>query len=45
MQHSRIALICTQPQLASLLQLRLQSKGYQVMVVEKTVAVLGAFLL
>ncbi|NJD38307.1 MAG: diguanylate cyclase [Geobacter sp.] len=43
MQHSRIALICTQPQLASLLQLRLQSKGYQVMVVEKTVAVLGAF--
>lgn len=43
MQHSRIALICTQPHLASLLQLRLQSKGYQVVVVEKTAAALGTF--
>lgn len=39
----RIALISSQAQLASLLQLRLQSKGYQVMVVDKTAAALGAF--
>lgn len=42
-QQSRIALICTQAKLSSLLQLRLQSKGYQVMVVEKSAAALGAF--
>ncbi|MGE0919648.1 diguanylate cyclase [Trichlorobacter lovleyi] len=41
--QSRIALISSQMQLTSLLQLRLQSKGYQVMVVEKTAAALGAF--
>jgi GGDEF domain-containing protein len=43
LQQSRIALISSQAQLSSLLQLRLQSKGYQVMVVEKTAAALGAF--
>ena len=43
MQHSRISIICTQPQLSLLLQLRLQSKGYQVVVVEKTAAALGMF--
>jgi len=42
-QQVRIAFISSQPQLSSLLQLRLQSKGYQVMVVEKTAAALGAF--
>jgi diguanylate cyclase (GGDEF)-like protein len=42
-QHSRIAFISSQVQLTSLLQLRLQSKGYQVVVVEKTTAALGAF--
>ena len=42
-QLPRIALISSQEQLSSLLQLRLQSKGYQVMVVEKTAAALGAF--
>lgn len=42
-QHSRIALISSQVQLTSMLQLRLQSKGYQVVVVEKTTAALGAF--
>lgn len=42
-QASRIALISSQIQLSSTLQLRLQSKGYQVMVVEKTAAALGAF--
>jgi len=43
LQQPRIALISSQLQLSSLLQLRLQSKGYQVMVVEKTAAALGAF--
>lgn len=43
MQQSRIALISSQPSLSSLLQLRLQSKNYQVMVVEKTAAALGTF--
>lgn len=42
-QLPRIALISSQEQLSSLLQLRLQSKGYQVMVVEKTAAALGTF--
>lgn len=42
-QQSRIALISSQLQLTSMLQLRLQSKGYQVVVVEKTTAALGAF--
>jgi diguanylate cyclase (GGDEF)-like protein len=41
--QSRIALISSQVQLTSMLQLRLQSKGYQVVVVEKTTAALGAF--
>ncbi len=43
MSQSRIALISTQIPLSSMLQLRLQSKGYQVMVVDKTTAALGAF--
>lgn len=43
MLQPRISLISSQVQLSSTLQLRLQSKGYQVMVVEKTTAALGAF--
>ncbi len=39
----RIALISSDQAAATLLQLRLQSKGYQVAVVEKIVAALGAF--
>lgn len=42
-QQLRIAIISSQPKLSGLLQLRLQSKGYQVMLVEKTAAALGAF--
>ena len=43
MQQCRISLISSQLQLSSLVQLRLQSKGYQVMVVEKSSAALGIF--
>lgn len=43
MQRSRIALISSEASLTTLLQLRLQSKGYQVMVVTKSTAALGAF--
>lgn len=39
----RIALISSDQTAVTLLQLRLQSKGYQVMVVDKTSAALGAF--
>lgn len=39
----RIALISSDQSAVHLLQLRLQSKGYQVMVVDKTSAALGAF--
>lgn len=39
----RIALISSDQSAVTLLQLRLQSKGYQVMVVDKTSAALGAF--
>lgn len=42
-QKPRIALISSDQSAATLLQLRLQSKGYQAMVVEKTSAALGAF--
>ncbi len=42
MQH-RIAFISSKPEISALLQLRLQSKGYHVMAVEKTAAALGAF--
>ncbi len=42
-QQPRIALISSQVQLSSLLLLRLQSKNYQVMLVEKTSTALGAF--
>lgn len=43
MLRSRIALISNEASLTTLLQLRLQSKGYQVMVVTKSTAALGAF--
>ncbi len=43
MSQSRIAIISSQAPLSSMLQLRLQSKGYQVAIVEKTTAALGAF--
>jgi diguanylate cyclase (GGDEF)-like protein len=43
MLQPRIALISSQLQLTAMIQLRLQSKGYQVMVVDKTTAALGAF--
>lgn len=42
-QKPRIALISSDESSATMLQLRLQSKGYQVTVVVKTAAALGAF--
>lgn len=42
-QKPRIALISSNKSAVTLLQLRLQSKGYQVMVVEKSATALGAF--